>query len=81
MSDPKELAKEARRYPETEKLLRQFLRLESGGYSSNAFKRGMDFHSWTQEEQEKFLKFKEENNLALDVAFSMYLSQKESNQE
>jgi hypothetical protein len=39
-ADPKTTANEARRMPETEKVLRQFLSLESGNYASPNYRRG-----------------------------------------
>lgn len=40
--DPKVVAAEARKFPETEKVLRQFLSLESGNYATAAYRKGYD---------------------------------------
>lgn len=40
--DPKIVARDARKEPETEKLLRQFLTLESGNYVTEKYRSGYD---------------------------------------
>lgn len=40
--DPKETIRKERKTPQTERLLRQFLSLESGNYASAAYRAGYD---------------------------------------
>lgn len=40
--DPKILARDARRLPETEKILKQFCSLESGNYATAAYRKAYD---------------------------------------
>lgn len=69
MSDGKEEAKRIRYLPETEKLMRQFLKLETGTGNNSRFQRGHDFNfTFTQSQRDQVYHMME-SGLSFDEAF------------
>jgi len=59
--DPKAVAAEERKRPEVDRMLRQFLRLESGLGNSRGFQRGWVFaYEFTQEQKDRVNRLMEE---------------------
>jgi len=71
--DPKAYAKYVRYLPETERLMRQFLKLESGAGNNSAYNRGYTFNfEFTQEQRDAVMKLMDEKQVTFGEAFDEY---------
>lgn len=69
MSDGKEEAKRIRYLPETERLMRQFLKLETGLGNNSKYQRGHTFNfTFTQSQRDRVYQLME-TGLSFDEAF------------
>lgn len=71
--DPKAYAKYVRYLPETERLMRQFLKLESGAGNNSAYNRGYEFNFRFTQEQRDAVNALMANGLSFDEAFDEYM--------
>ena len=79
MDDPKEAAKKERYRPDTDKLMNQFLKMESGGLGrSREYRRGHEFNfEWPQSWRDAVFKLME-HGMTFDEAFDYWKALPES---
>ncbi len=79
MSDSADLdPRKARRDPLTESILRQWMRNGSAGYTTDLYRRWMDFHQWPEEKKRQFLDFKEATGLGMNEAYEKFFRPQET---
>lgn len=79
MDDPKEAAKKERYRPDTDRLMNQFLKMESGGLGrSREYRRGHEFNfEWPQSWRDAVFKLME-HGMTFDEAFDYWKALPES---